>query len=201
MFNCENCARLDISEGIPICGFYHEQLSGGLFEDHPYKRCEQCNKDGFEHFMQCNRSRVEELYKTWMGVIPEGWHKLFYMMLTDIDKYDELGRWELIDVKEKYGEMRVAYTGGNKEINDIIEKYQWISQYVCEDCGMPATRESKGWIKHMCEDCWKDHGGVQAFIIDKKLVYCIQRWKNGIMNEEKHDCSDIWYRLYGEEEQ
>lgn len=38
-------------------------------------------------------------------------------------------------------------------LNEIISKYEGISERICIKCGKPATRISLGWISPWCDDC------------------------------------------------
>ena len=75
----------------------------------------------------------------WLSFIPEGWEKSFG---TDLRKeFDEvlarenIEAFEIIDVKEKWGELRIYYFPQNDEIEKIINKYSIISRRICLACG------------------------------------------------------------------
>ena len=93
--------------------------------------------------------------------LPIGWEDLALDMVQEID--DELGRcdcrdqFEIIEVKEKYGMLRVYWIGRNPfpdecNIGDIILKYQKMSGYICPGCG-----RYKNPIKWVCERCVNDN--------------------------------------------
>lgn len=80
-------------------------------------------------------------------------------------------------VKEKFGMMRIYWTGNgienweeicakvqqddreravNKyydEIQNAIDYVEFLSSRVCESCGQPGKLSNKGWIKVRCENC------------------------------------------------
>lgn len=99
---------------------------------------------------------------TWLGAMPIGWRKRF-----GIDFCKELkkailssgGReymrtFHIIDLKEKYGSLNVYTSGATPEVERVIEKYEYISQFVCVDCGKDAVKKTyRGWICPYCEDC------------------------------------------------
>jgi hypothetical protein len=64
------------------------------------------------------------------------------------------------EIKEKYGGLRLAATGGNSETDAIIDRCERDSQRICVKCGKPATRISKGWICPYCDDCIGDAASV-----------------------------------------
>ena len=93
--------------------------------------------------------------------VPDGWIPLFLMMCEDIKAALEkegakaLEDFYFLQVKEKYNSLRCYHTG-SKEIDEIIDKYSYISRYVCTRCGKQATFETDGYIASFCDDCWKD---------------------------------------------
>ena len=92
----------------------------------------------------------------WM---PAGWKKKFGVkMCKDIMKSLEsnrcVDRFQIEDIKEKYGELRVYTYGSTMEIEGkILPKYTGISQRICGICGEPATKISIGWIFPLCDKC------------------------------------------------
>ena len=73
---------------------------------------------------------------------------------------DEFHRIRFFEIKEKYGGLRLAATGGNSETDAIIDRCERDSQRICVECGKPATRISKGWICPYCDDCIGDRVSV-----------------------------------------
>ena len=82
-------------------------------------------------------------------------------MVQEID--DELGRcdcrdqFEIIEVKEKYGMLRVYWIGKDQfpdgcNIGDIIFKYEKMSGHICPNCG-----RYKNPIKWLCGRCANDN--------------------------------------------
>ena len=72
------------------------------------------------------------------------------------DKKEE-EKIEFMQIKEKYGGLRVYTNFGTKELFDLIEKAEDESYNVCEDCGSRedvGMRES-GWLTTMCLECIK----------------------------------------------
>ena len=93
--------------------------------------------------------------------IPDGWYMLFFQMCEDIktllEKEGVLDDFYFIQVKEKYNEL-VCYSNGaaSLEIEQILQKYKYLSRFVCTECGKPATYEATGYLASYCEDCWND---------------------------------------------
>ena len=92
--------------------------------------------------------------------MPSGWRKRFGMKMceeirTALIGDGDLDRWKIVQMKEKYGELRI-YDNGHKKgspIDSIINKYALISRYTCVLCGADATRVTTGWISPYCDKC------------------------------------------------
>ena len=89
--------------------------------------------------------------------VPKGWYPLLDAMFEEIDA--EIARdpssWIALDqVKEKYGTLRVYFTGGNDKIDSIVERYEERSAVTCERCaGEDPTQSREGWVKTLCPAC------------------------------------------------
>lgn len=99
--------------------------------------------------------------------MPTGWRTAFGIeMCEEIRKAlvedGDLDRWRIVQMKEKYGELRL-YDNGYKvgsRIPSIIAKYQGRSVHTCVICGKPATKMTIGWICPFCDECCQDDTAV-----------------------------------------
>ena len=102
---------------------------------------------------------------TMFDFVPKGWEALFMNMCEDIrmaiQGTAEFNTFRFIDIKEKYGMLRIAATGGNEKTDSLIDQCEKASKGVCVNCGKPATRISKGWICPYCDDCIGDMPSVE----------------------------------------
>ena len=57
-----------------------------------------------------------------------------------------------MQIKEKYGSLRLYTNFGNDEIYDVIDKYESISEKTCFECGKPATKMTEGYILPYCDE-------------------------------------------------
>lgn len=91
---------------------------------------------------------------------PSGWWKNFggemvkdfysaWGHLTDEQKEE----FEFLQVKEKFGELRIYMCPCTVEMNEICHKYEAKSRLVCIDCGKTATKVSCNWILPFCDKC------------------------------------------------
>jgi hypothetical protein len=94
--------------------------------------------------------------------IPNGWEKLFYQMCDDIkpilEQNNLMDKFYFIQVKEKYDELR-CYTNDIEpsSIRVILQKYEYLSKFVCVNCGKPAEFVTFGYIISLCKDCLNKH--------------------------------------------
>lgn len=93
--------------------------------------------------------------------IPTGWRKRFgIQMCKELKKAllkdggrKYLREWQIYDIKEKWGRLEIYTNGDLPRVRRVIEKYGYISQFVCVSCGDDAVKETLGWICPYCEDC------------------------------------------------
>ena len=100
-------------------------------------------------------------------------YSIFNSILNNIPKYSKLYRklynlfdkyisrkplaefvFQITQIKEKYGTLRVYYYGGDQYVEALIDNAEHMSYYTCEFCG--ATKnvgQTKGWIYTICKDC------------------------------------------------
>lgn len=62
-----------------------------------------------------------------------------------------------LQIKEKYGSLRIYPAFSAPEVEKVLEAYDFISQYVCHSCGSPdaAVVNDYGWELPYCQDCWE----------------------------------------------
>lgn len=58
-------------------------------------------------------------------------------------------------IKEKFGELRIYYSGCDLHVEELIDRAVIASKSTCELCGTQGAsqRTRHGWIKTMCADC------------------------------------------------
>lgn len=130
----------------------------------------------FKTFNICINKRNEKIYNfinyVWENIInricfiplsteldamPEGWRKTFGIQMCKeikqiLKQNKSLYSYRILQIKEKYGELRWYDENTTNEIQDIIAKYSYISRYTCIDCGKPAHYLSVGWICPYCQE-------------------------------------------------
>lgn len=89
--------------------------------------------------------------------IPVGWHKAFGEILERElrEATADDPEFEIYDIKEKFGELRI-YHNGDEKVNEIVDAFTDISQYICVGCGKLGVGSIKrGWILPYCRECYK----------------------------------------------
>jgi len=94
--------------------------------------------------------------------IGEGWMSLVIELLDKIqhlvDNNPEYSGLQVIQVKEKYGSLRVYLNYYYKEIEDIISEYEEKSCYICEECGEKGEiRNINNWYTALCDKHYAEY--------------------------------------------
>ena len=134
--------------------------------------------------------------------LPKGWHNLFFQMCQDIKKplinNNYLEKFRFSQIKEKYGTMRCYVFGAPEEVHNILHKYEYLSQFICESCGKPAKYVTSGWIGSYCEDCIKNKLKPEYINECETLqfdpIMKIIRYSDDKKEHIEVDCSDEWNR-------
>ena len=86
----------------------------------------------------------------------DGWLRLLEMTFKSINFIvlrDNLD-FEVIQVKQKLGGLRIYVGNANDDIRKIIEIAEIEAERTCEVCGKPGTTHYFSWlIKTVCDEC------------------------------------------------
>ena len=97
--------------------------------------------------------RYPELYRDLPYGIEcgKGWEQL----LDDLSQVlVALGPVTVRQVKEKFGQLRFYYTGGNAGVNCAVRMAERLSCYTCEECGRAGRhRTDRAWWVTLCDGC------------------------------------------------
>jgi hypothetical protein len=88
----------------------------------------------------------------------KGWWPLIDECVAEIEKQAEREKIDvqILQVKEKFGGLRIYVSSGTNKIDDIIDRYEILADHLCETCGSFCTaklRVCHGWYKTLCSDC------------------------------------------------
>jgi hypothetical protein len=56
-------------------------------------------------------------------------------------------------IKEKFGGLRIYFSGGDEYIEGLISMSEDFSYQICEVCGQRGKPNKGGWISTLCENC------------------------------------------------
>ena len=90
----------------------------------------------------------------------DGWDKAFgHLYMEELGKAIKKSgqkNFEILQIKEKYGQARLYSSGTTEKVHNIIDKYEFISQNICYYCGRPDTHVTNfGWILPVCKECYE----------------------------------------------
>ncbi len=103
-----------------------------------------------------------EDYKfTWLDDLPNGWRKAFGLqMVKELDKIlrkaNYQNKYRIVQIKEKYGELRWYDNGVPKTIFEEyckwLTKYEELSKHTCLVCGKPGEIDyTQYWLTPLCD--------------------------------------------------
>lgn len=91
--------------------------------------------------------------------MPVGWRAAFgeelcKEIMEELVRNNCVDSYQVLQIKEKYGELRWYSQGGTERIHrEIVPKYERMSRRICIQCGQPATLVSKSWVAPWCKTC------------------------------------------------
>lgn len=86
----------------------------------------------------------------------DGWYDLIDSLCDYISfqvKHNRVPPVYFEQIKEKFGGLRVYALGGDEGVQGAISLASLMSEKTCEDCGVPATVRTSGWIRNLCTSC------------------------------------------------
>lgn len=88
--------------------------------------------------------------------LPGGWVLAFGDLLCEELSKVVSDKFDILEVKEKFGTLRIYYGGPvSDEVRNIIMKYEYISKYVCHHCGKPdVCMIDIGYSISCCNNCY-----------------------------------------------
>ena len=104
---------------------------------------------------------------TWLDDLEPGWKEAFgeclCKELSNAIKEDSCeDEFEFVQIKEKYGSLRLYAVGYGDNTQEVLSKYEELSKYICGHCGKPATKITTGWYYPLCDECFeKIQGGYE----------------------------------------
>lgn len=111
----------------------------------------QTNLDDLRHFEACRAT---------LAVDP-GWFDLLLSVFHLAVGMGAARRWETLQVKEKYGTLRLYYEAEPDvadRLDRILEAAEHLSGHICEKCGAPGEIRPGGYVLTLCDEHAKELG-------------------------------------------
>ena len=66
---------------------------------------------------------------------------------------EEVIDFKFDQIKEKFGGLRVYYSGGDDRVRGLVDMAEKMSYKMCEVCGNRGNPNNGGWIITLCDSC------------------------------------------------
>ncbi len=70
-----------------------------------------------------------------------------------IGNNEEIIDFKFDQIKEKFGGLRVYYSGGDDRVYGWVDFAEAMSYKICEVCGNKGKPNKSGWISTLCDSC------------------------------------------------
>jgi hypothetical protein len=108
----------------------------------------------------------------WGCEIGMGWYDIMHSICWKIKNHEENIVWQtefkqktdpeyksdyipvkFDQIKEKFGGLRVYFSGGDDYIEGLVSMAESFSYKICESCGERGSPNKGGWISTLCDEC------------------------------------------------
>jgi len=136
-----------------------EELQQKLYDEYPNLFS---NKD----------KSIRESCMAWGCDCGDGWYDILSSLCFMIKQHEDNNIWQteykqktdatytsdyypvkFDQIKEKFGGLRIYYTGGDSYIEGLVSMAESFSYQICEPCGERGKPNKGGWISTLCENC------------------------------------------------
>lgn len=127
---------------------------------------QELQKKLFEAFPYLYREKDLPMTQTcmcWGIECGDGWFDLLWQLSLDIQaELDKPGneaikeQFAVSQVKEKFGTLRFYISGGNSNIDKLVNSAEKRSGNTCEKCGSPGFVRGHGWLVVECDKCHRE---------------------------------------------
>ena len=99
----------------------------------------------------------------------EGWWPILTNLCANIQHHidwknkqsEVVPQVTVAQIKEKFGGLRFYYDGGDDTIRGMVTMAESWAGNTCEDCGAPATKQTTGWIKNVCDKHFEEREALR----------------------------------------
>ena len=90
----------------------------------------------------------------------DGWFQLLWDLFTEIESLYQSRDTEIQltirQVKQKFGSLTVYIQYGLPEVYEIVNRYQKLSETVCEGCAIESSIQQRNYyFSTLCDPCYK----------------------------------------------
>lgn len=136
-----------------------EELQQKLYDEYPNLFS---NKD----------KSIRESCMAWGCDCGDGWYDILSSLCFMIKQHEDNNIWQteykqktdatytsdyypvkFDQIKEKFGGLRIYFTGGDSYIEGLVSMAESFSYQICELCGERGKPNKGGWISTLCENC------------------------------------------------
>lgn len=121
----------------------------------------------YDVFAKHMEERFPKMFSAPYGgfAVGEGWWPIIESLCANIQSHTDwknknsevIPQVVVMQVKEKFGGLRFYYEGGDEQIQGMVTMAETWASASCEDCGAPATKQTSGWIKNVCDKHFEEH--------------------------------------------
>lgn len=114
-------------------------------------------------FLQIRNIFTNELAPEWVDFtmlddIPKGWRESFGIKMCEeikelLIKENKFEEYQVMQIKEKFGELRWYGNYISPELSKILDKYTKLSRFTCMICGNTAKYVDTPYIYPICDRC------------------------------------------------
>lgn len=107
-------------------------------------------------FVNRNKS-IKESCMAWGITCGNGWYDIIDKVCGLIVSHEKNNKNKdyitvtFDQIKEKWGGLRIYYSGGDDFVEGVVNMAESMSYYTCEVCGDKGSCTKSGWIKTLCE--------------------------------------------------
>lgn len=127
----------------------------------------------YPQFFSNKDKGIQQSCMAWGCDVNNGWYEILNHLCWKIKQHEDNIKWhreylekknpeklesepeyfpvKFDQVKEKYGGLRIYFSGGDDYINGLVSMAEAISYSVCEICGNKGEANKSGWISVRCE--------------------------------------------------
>ena len=109
----------------------------------------------------------QETCMCWGCACGNGWFDILDKLCEKISKLDKDEDFRFLQIKEKFGGLRVYVINGNEKIFGLISDAEDESLETCEHCGTKENvdQRNNGWIYTLCNNCYHKKNSNPSWIL------------------------------------